>query len=195
MIYSICRDITEEKDYEDDLIKAKEEALNAADAKRTFLPTTSHEIRTPMNAVIGMSQLLLEEKLRIGQEENLRILNFTAKNLLAIINDILDYNNLKSGQLLFDLQPFNKEALIELKKNNYDLILMDIQMPNIDGYEASRLIRKLPDETNSNIPIIALSADVLEDVRAKVLESGMNKHASQPLNPIELFQKNIQQLS
>jgi signal transduction histidine kinase len=67
--------------------------------KSEFLSTMSHEIRTPMNAVIGTTNLLLSEDPRPEQLEYLNILKFSSENLLAIINDILDYNKIEAGKL------------------------------------------------------------------------------------------------
>jgi PAS domain S-box-containing protein len=395
-IYCVCRNISSQKNYEAELIAAREKAIEAANTKSIFLSTMSHEIRTPMNAVIGMTQLLLEEKPREDQLENLEILNFSANNLLALINDILDFNKIESGQITFENIPFQierlisnihstfkkrssdqntifsaqldnqlphsvvgditrvtqilnniignaikftenglvtleisqlsnndgelmvqflirdtgigiasenldkifdnfsqadatitrkfggtglglsickklselqggkiwvesevgvgsqfyiqlpfqssqeaiesakpvevqidysilegkkilvaednkinftlvkkilgkkgivpdhavngKEALISVQKDVYDFVLMDVQMPVMDGYEATKAIRKLGGRYE-NLPIIALTADVLEDVKLKVDGSGMNGYVPKPLNPQLLFSK------
>ena len=94
------------------LNKAKEEAETAAIAKTEFLSTMSHEIRTPLNAVIGMSHLLSEDP-RPDQKEHLSTLTFSAKNLLYLINDILDYNKIDSGKLEFDEAELYIRELIE----------------------------------------------------------------------------------
>ncbi len=64
----------------------------------------------------------------------------------------------------------------------YDIILMDIQMPIMDGYESAKAIRKLADPALANVPIIALSADMFSSSQEKALESGMNAHCSKPIN-------------
>ncbi len=70
----------------------------------------------------------------------------------------------------------------------YDLILMDIQMPVMDGYCATRAIRKMPDPAVSGIPIIAVSANTFEEDKKKALESGMNAHLPKPLDTCRLLE-------
>jgi len=76
-------------------------------------------------------------------------------------------------------------ALAAAKKEVYDLVLMDIQMPKMDGYQTALEIRKLNNQ-NKEAPIIALTASALVDERNKVLEVGMNEHLSKPFSPDQL---------
>ena len=64
----------------------------------------------------------------------------------------------------------------------YDLILMDIQMPNMDGYKATRLIRQLSDRKKAEIPIIAMTANAFDEDRKKAFEVGMNGYVSKPID-------------
>ena len=84
------------------LKKARTEAEQGLIAKSEFLSTMSHEIRTPLNSVIGMSHLLLRNDPRKDQVENLDVMLFAANNLLAIVNDILDYNKIEAGKIAFE---------------------------------------------------------------------------------------------
>ncbi|GAA4105221.1 response regulator [Mucilaginibacter panaciglaebae] len=93
---------------------AMEKAQKSAEAKSDFLSTMSHEIRTPLNAVIGMSNLLISGNPRPDQRENLEVLKFSAGNLLSIVNDVLDFNKIESGRLVFENIKFN---MIELMQN------------------------------------------------------------------------------
>jgi len=81
------------------------------------------------------------------------------------------------------------EALQKVKNNQYDLILMDIQMPEMDGYETTREIRRLKDSHYENIPIIALTASVSDKTKQRIQETGMNDYVSKPINPRDLHQK------
>ncbi len=72
--------------------------------------------------------------------------------------------------------------------NQYDLILMDIQMPIMNGYDATRAIRRLEDPKKANIPIIALSANVFDDDKRQSKEAGMNGHLGKPIDLDEIFE-------
>tara|TARA_R110000868_G_scaffold259361_5_gene517330 strand:- start:93509 stop:95341 length:1833 start_codon:yes stop_codon:yes gene_type:complete len=82
-----------------------------------------------------------------------------------------------------------KEALKAIEKENFDVVLMDLQMPEMDGYEATQEIRSLSDPNKRNIPIIALTAAALKEVKEKVFACGMNDFVTKPFNPNELQQK------
>ena len=73
------------------------------------------------------------------------------------------------------------------KGHLYDLILMDIQMPVMDGYMATKKIRNLEDSDLANIPIIALSANAFEEDRKASADAGMNGHLAKPVNVSELL--------
>lgn len=66
--------------------------------------------------------------------------------------------------------------------DEYDFILMDIQMPNMDGYEAARRIRALSDRRKAMIPIIAMTASAFETDKKRALRNGMNAHIAKPVN-------------
>ncbi|SEF88585.1 PAS domain S-box protein [Algoriphagus boritolerans] len=103
----VARDISKLKETQKELLLAKEKAEQASQIKSQFLSVMSHEIRTPMNAVIGLAHFLMEEDPRPDQLENLKTLQFSAENLMALINDILDYNKIDSGKVELELAPFD----------------------------------------------------------------------------------------
>jgi signal transduction histidine kinase len=84
------------------LKKAKTAAEQGLQAKSEFLSTMSHEIRTPLNSVIGLSNLLLRDDPRKEQEKYLKVMVFSANNLLSIVNNILDYNKIEAGKIPFE---------------------------------------------------------------------------------------------
>ncbi|HEX3386505.1 MAG TPA: ATP-binding protein, partial [Mucilaginibacter sp.] len=85
----------------------------SAQAKSEFLSIMSHEIRTPLNAVIGMGNLLMMGNPRPDQKDNLEILKFSANNLLALVNDVLDFNKIEAGKVVFENIKFNIPDLMQ----------------------------------------------------------------------------------
>lgn len=107
------QDITEQKEVEFQLRTAKHAAEAASHAKAQFLANMSHEIRTPMNGVIGMTQLLLETEMTEDEPNLLSDVDYSAKSLLAIINDILDLSKIESGKLELNPISFDLPTLLD----------------------------------------------------------------------------------
>ena len=78
----------------------------------------------------------------------------------------------------------------QMSSGTYDLILMDIQMPNMDGYKATKCIRRLDDKKKAEIPIIAMTANAFAEDRKKAFDAGMNGHIAKPID-IEKMEKAI----
>jgi len=117
---AIGEDITDRQKATQKLISEKELAERSSEFKSEFLSIMSHEIRTPMNAVIGTTNLLLSEDPKPEQADYLNILKFSADNLLAIINDILDYNKIEAGKLELNVFEFNIYQLVQkIRKSFY----------------------------------------------------------------------------
>ena len=106
-------DITAKKKTETELIAAKEEALQLSRAKDMFISVMSHEIRTPLNAVIGMSHLLLDDNPVEIQQENLGILKFSAENLMMLINNVLDFTKIETGNIELEKAEVDLHELVQ----------------------------------------------------------------------------------
>lgn len=101
------------------------------------------------------------------------------------INQEIIVELLKSENLIPEIANNGKEVLEKLENSKYDLILMDLQMPILDGYETTKQIR-LMDKYNS-LPIIGLSAHAIAGIKEEVEKVGMNDYVSKPINPKEIF--------
>ena len=120
---------------------------------------------------------------------------FTGKKLLVVEDNELNLEIastlLKEAGFEVDTAENGKVAVEKVEAasaDRYDLILMDIQMPEMDGYEATRRIRALPDTKKAALPIVAMTANAFEDDRKNALRAGMNGHIAKPLDIQKLFQ-------
>lgn len=103
------------------------------------------------------------------------------------INQKVAVKLLSKAGFSVDTAENGKEALRVLREGNYQLVLMDVQMPEMDGYETTRQIR-LMEEPLNKIPIIAMTAHALKGDRDKCIEAGMNDYLSKPIKPDDLYE-------
>ncbi|NOU60606.1 PAS domain S-box protein [Marinifilum caeruleilacunae] len=96
---------------------------------------------------------------------------------------------LKKWDVTYEIAKNGKIALEKVQEEDYNMVLMDLQMPVMDGYDAAQNIRKLKDEKYKRIPIIAVTASAFNEIRAKVIGSGMTDFVTKPINPEELYLK------
>lgn len=139
--------------------------------------------------------------------ENVEVLNGVEKdspenfsqlpfNVLLVddneVNQIVASNFLQMWGLTVDSAMDGKDAVEMVKNKFYHIVLMDLQMPEVNGYDASKIIRSMGDAHHKKVPIIALTASATIDVKEKVMDAGMNDYISKPFQPEELHQKIFQ---
>ncbi len=103
------------------------------------------------------------------------------------LNQYLVRHIMESWGFTVDVVNNGREAVDRIQENNYDLVLMDIQMPEMDGIEATRAIRQLGDPVKAAIPIVALTANALKGDSEKYMAAGMNDFLPKPFNEQKLF--------
>ena len=130
------------------------------------ITVNNNDLVLPVDSIKGSRVLLVEDN-EINQE-------------FAIIL-------LESNGFIVDVANDGLEAIERVKTKKYDIIFMDIQMPNMDGLEASRQIRNMEDDYFKEIPIIALSAHAMKGDEKKSIDAGMNDHITKPIEPDRLF--------
>jgi CheY-like chemotaxis protein len=101
------------------------------------------------------------------------------------INQQIATELLQEASMIVAVAPNGQEALTALDQASFDCVLMDVQMPVMDGYTATRKIRE--DPRFKDLPVLAMTANAMPEDKAAALESGMNDHISKPINPQELY--------
>lgn len=133
-ICGLATDITERKENELELIHATRVAEKTRMAQETFLANMSHEIRTPMNGIMGMSHLLISTLQSEEQKDYAQNIMESARHLLAIINDVLDFSKIRSGKFRFERIPFHpriaiKRAIVPLQfRADEKLITLEVKI-------------------------------------------------------------------
>ncbi|MCX2746106.1 ATP-binding protein [Mangrovivirga sp. M17] len=188
-IFSVfIRDITQRKQYEREILEAKDKAEQASISKAQFLSTMSHEIRTPLNAVIGISNLLLNANPSKEQIEDLKILKFSGENLLAIINDILDFNKIDAGKIELEKAPFNIKTVINGVKSSLStkayqkdlplILYLEDNIPDVVVGDSTRLTQILTNLISNAIKFTQTGSVTISVVINEDTEDNIKLHFS-----------------
>ena len=167
----------------------EEEAKKAGVTAFVSKPIFMSELRRVLNQ---------EENLEIVKEE--KIYDYSGKRVLLVedneLNQEIAKAILEEMQVMVDVANDGTEAVHEIylaDEDKYDLIFMDIQMPKMDGYTATKEIRTIPNNKKANIPIVAMTANAFEEDRQKAFESGMNGHIAKPIS-METLAKTLDEI-
>ncbi|WP_419537144.1 ATP-binding protein [Endozoicomonas sp.] len=202
LISIVFRDITQRKQIEGELLKAKETAEKASKAKSLFLSHISHELRTPLNGVLGYAQLLLTDHgIPEKYRESLSSLEACGLHLLTMINDILDITKIESGIVRSRLAPFNLQVTLSMvfanvhevaKAKGLDLLLnihQDVQPELVgDNIKLRQVLINLIGNAVKFTDSGSVCVNVLlkdERLRFEVVDSGVG---ISPSDIAELFQ-------
>ncbi len=127
----------------------------------------------------------------LGSVESAAALRQRSAGLLVLlaednpVNQQVGLELLRAAGLRADVAANGREVLEKLAQQRYDLVLMDMQMPEMDGLEATRLIRALPDQ--ATVPIVAMTANAFGEDRDACLAAGMDDHVAKPVEPAQLY--------
>lgn len=191
--YIDTQDITDDTIMRDNL-KLQQVLLNILGNSIKFTPsggtiTVNSTEGEGSEFIVCLRFAVNQESLSPEKDDSLKTEPLSVKKILLVEDNVLNEEIartiLTDHDFIVDSAFNGSEAVSKVKnniQNDYDLILMDIRMPVMDGYEAARTIRSLKDPKQADIPIIAMTANAFEEDRRAAFEAGMNGHISKPVD-------------
>ena len=191
--YIDTQDITDDTIMRDNL-KLQQVLLNILGNSIKFTPsggtiTVNSTEGEGAEFIVCLRFAVNQESLSPEKDNSLKTEPLSVKKILLVEDNVLNEEIartiLTDHDFIVDSAFNGSEAVSKVKnniQNDYDLILMDIRMPVMDGYEAARTIRSLKDPKQADIPIIAMTANAFEEDRRAAFEAGMNGHISKPVD-------------
>jgi PAS domain S-box-containing protein len=209
-LYSAAQqEITEHKQTQTALEKAKEAAEAANRYKSTFLANMSHELRTPLNAIIGYSEMLQEEATEVGQSEfvpDLAKINTAGKHLLTLIDDILDLSKIEAGKVELFLETFdiatvvadivhtihplvekNQNTLLIRHENNLGLMYADLTKVRQIVFNLLSNACKFTDQGHITLAVERQPGDPSDTILVQVTDTGIGLSPDQVERLFEEF--------
>ena len=142
------------------------------------IATTIKTDRSVKNNAEVNTELFKGKRILLAEDNDLN-----AEIAMTILTEVgFSVDRAEDGIICVDMLKNSEEGF-------YDLILMDIQMPNMDGYKATKTIRLFSDKQKAEIPILAMTANAFEEDKKKAFKSGMNGHIAKPINTKELMKE------
>ncbi|MCA8987512.1 MAG: response regulator [Planctomycetaceae bacterium] len=167
--------------YEDEVNQANLAALLPKPTSRSSL------FDALVTCIHGQESLQVPSPPRIVKNKDLSLKILVAEDTQA--NQKVIEQILKRRGHIIDLTSNGREAVNRILTNHYDVVLMDLQMPTMDGFQAIEFIRKLEDPHHAKIPIIAVTAHALNSDRERAMKTGANDYLTKPLNAAELLDR------
>jgi CheY-like chemotaxis protein len=209
-----------------ELEKERDKSLVTNKAKQSFIAIVTHELITPLNAIVGFLEILQETELDEDQLSYTNLIKSASRNLLSLVNDILNFSKIEEGKLTifkqsFDLKDLNVLVVEDNKLNQmliqkiltpavkmlricgdgesavqvagemlFDVILTDLNLPRMNGFEMLQSIRK--QGLNKETPVAVVSANIWEEELSKVRNAGVEIIIHKPFTKEDLLLKVVE---